>query len=44
MLLENQIKGLLNQLYLYNKMMKKPDFLYVDTDSWKVEVDGKVLG
>ena len=25
-------------------MMKKPDFLHVDTNSWKIEVDGKILG
>ena len=24
---------------LQNKMMKKPDFLHADTDSWKLEVD-----
>ena len=29
----------LNQPYLWNKTMKKPDFLHVDTDSWKLEVD-----
>ena len=26
------------------KMMKKSDFLHVDTDSWKVEVDWIILG
>ena len=25
-------------------MMKKPDFLHVDTDSWKLKVDQKILG
>ena len=25
-------------------MMKKPEFLHVDTDSWKLEVDWKILG
>ena len=25
-------------------MMKKPEFLRVDTDSWKLKVDQKVLG
>ena len=25
-------------------MIKKSDFLHVDTDSWKIEVDRKVLG
>ena len=24
--------------------MKKPDFSYVDTNSWKLEVDWKILG
>ena len=24
--------------------MKKPDFLHVDTDSWKLKVDRKILG
>ena len=24
--------------------MKKPDFLHVDTDSWKLKVDQKILG
>ena len=33
MLLSNQIAGFLNCLYLQNKMMKKPGFLYVDTES-----------
>ena len=25
-------------------MMKKPDFLHVDTDSWKLKVNQKILG
>ena len=25
-------------------MMKKPGFLYIDTDSWKLKVDKKILG
>ena len=29
----NQIAVFLNWLYLYNKMMKKPDFLHVDGGS-----------
>ena len=37
MLSANQITGFLNELYL--KMMKMPDFMHVDTDSWKIEVD-----
>ena len=35
MLMANQIVGFLNQLFLQNKLMKKPYFLPVDTDSWK---------
>ena len=42
MLLGNQIAGFLNQLYLSNKMMKKPDFLHVDKASWKLKVDWKI--
>ena len=38
MLSANQIAGFLDQLYLKNKMMKKPDFLHVDTDPWKLKV------
>ena len=34
-----QITGFLNQLYLSNKMIKKPNFLHVDTDLRKVKVD-----
>ena len=36
--------GFLNQLYLSNKVMKKPDILHVDTNSWKLKVDWKILG
>ena len=25
-------------------MMKKPEFWHVDTDSWKLKVDQKILG
>ena len=25
-------------------MIKKPDVLHVDTDSWKIKADGKILG
>ena len=25
-------------------MMKKPDFLHVDTDPWKLKMDQKILG
>ena len=32
MLLANQITGFLNQLHLQSKIMKKPNFLHVDTD------------
>ena len=38
MLSANQIAGFLDQLYLKNKLMKKPDFLHVDTDPWKLKV------
>ena len=44
MLLANLIAGFLNQLYLQNKMMKKPDFLHVDKNSLKFKVDSKILG
>ena len=33
MLSANQTTGFLNQLYIKNKAIKKPDFLHVDTDS-----------
>ena len=44
MFLANQIAGFLAKLYLYNKIMKKSVFLYVDINSLKIKVDGKVLG
>ena len=44
MLLSNQIAGFLNCLYLQNKMMKKPGFLYVDTESQKLKVSLKMYG
>ena len=34
----NQIVGFLNQLYLWNKTMKKSVFLHVDTNSWEIKV------
>ena len=40
----NQIAGFLNWLYLLNKMIKKPDFLHIVTDSWKLKVSWKILG
>ena len=43
MLSVNQIAGFLNQLYLQNKQLKKPDFLHVDTDSWKLKIIWKIL-
>ena len=43
MLSANQIARFLNRLYLPNKLMKLPDLLYVDTNSWKLKVDVKVL-
>ena len=44
MLSANQTTGFLNQLYIKNKAMKKPDFLHVDTDSWETEVSYKNIG
>ena len=32
------------KLYLENKRRKNPAFLHFDADSWKVEVDWKILG
>ena len=43
MLLANPIAGFLNQLYLWKKFIKKPDFLHVDTNSWKVTVNWEML-
>ena len=40
----NQIAGFSNQQYLQNRLLKKPDFLHVDTNSHKLKVDQKVLG
>ena len=36
----NQIAGL-SQLFLWNKSMKQPHFLHVDTNSQKLKVDQK---
>ena len=44
MLSANQTTGFLNQLYIKNKAIKKPDFLHVDTDSWETEVYYKNIG
>ena len=44
MFLANQVAVSLNQLYLYNKTMKEPDFLHTDTNSLKLKVDCKMLG
>ena len=41
MLSANQIAGVLNQLFLQNKLMKQP---HVDTNSQKLKVDGKSFG
>ena len=38
MLLANQIAGFFNQLSLHKKVMKRPDFLHVDTNSKKLKV------
>ena len=42
MLLANQIAGFLYQLYLQKKMMKRPVFLHIDTNLWKLKVDLKI--
>ena len=34
----NQIAGFLNQLFLQNKLMKKPNFLHVDESPQKLRV------
>ena len=44
MLSANQIAGFLNQLFLQNKSMKQPHFLYADTNSHKLKVVQKVFG
>ena len=36
--------GFLNNLYLWNKSTKKSDFLYINTDSWKLKANWKILG
>ena len=41
-LLANQIVGFLNQLYLQNKIMKRTDFLHIDTNLWKLKVNLKI--
>ena len=40
----NYIAGFFNQPYLQKKSMKKPDFLHVDTNLHKLEVDQNILG
>ena len=40
----NQIAGFFNQPYLQNKSMKQPDFLYADTNSYKLKVDQNIFG
>ena len=40
----NQIAGFFNQPYLQNKSMKQPDFLHVDTNSYKLKIDWKIFG
>ena len=37
----NQIAGFSNQPYLQSKSVKKPDFLHVDTNSYKFKVNQK---
>ena len=43
MLSANQIAGFLNQPFLQNKLMKRPDFLHFDTNSQKLKGDRKFL-
>ena len=44
MLLANQIARFLDQLYLKNKLMKKPYLIHVDTDSWELKLIQKYWG
>ena len=44
MLLANQIARFLDQLYLKNKLMKKPYLIHVDTDSWELKLTEKYWG
>ena len=37
--LANQIAGFLNERYLQIKLMKRPGFLHVDTNSWNLKGD-----
>ena len=39
MLLANQMAKFLNQIYLWNKMMKLPDLMHGDTNSRRFKVD-----
>ena len=39
----NQIAGFFNQPYLQNKSVKQPDFLHVDTNSYKFKVNQKLV-
>ena len=43
MLTVNEIAGLLSPLFLWNKLMKQPHFLRVDTENFLV-VHGKKMG
>ena len=36
--LANHIARFLNQLYLQNEIIKLPDFLHIDRNSWKLKV------
>ena len=40
----NQIARFFNQPYLQSKSMKYPDFLHVDTNSYKLKADQKISG
>ena len=40
----NQITGFFNQPYLQNKSMRRPVFLYVNTNSRQLKIDQKIFG
>ena len=39
MLTVNEIAGFLSQLFFWNKLMKQPHFLHVDTNPQKLKVN-----
>ena len=44
MLSANQSAGFLNQLFLQNKSMKQPHFVYVDANSGKLKAHRNFVG